>query len=90
MLTQGQLKQTGFDHRILNGTIDEWSMPLFGLDDAPLSNCIVIRFNEWKDEPFTVYLIVGPQLAGSMVRLRHVDTIEKVVKVVEALKGKVE
>lgn len=87
-ITRAALRDLGFHFRVLNGIIDEFSYPLFGRDDAPLTNCLLVRFNEHPDHPVVVYLVTGNIFYRSvMTRLTHVTTIEQVVKVIEALKG---
>ena len=65
-----------------NGTIIEYWKPLAANDDFDHKVCV--RFGEWKDEPFSVYIVA----LHSMYNCKHIKTISDLEKLYTLLSGR--
>jgi hypothetical protein len=84
MITPEELLNLGFDEFAWNGgIIMEYWLSLFPGTEKEWDYRLGIRFNEFRDKPFIVWLFTG----SAMTQLRHIDTIEKASQLYELMTG---
>jgi hypothetical protein len=84
MITPEELLNLGFEEFAWNGgLIMEYWLSLFPDTEKEWDYRLGIRFNEFRDKPFIVWLFTG----SAMTQLRHIDTVEKVSQLYELVAG---